>query len=160
MTGIPKNITLESDSTLKKETSLNTISNFNKLKKKTNNRHLYIKLLHQNKSVKGGIIRSKNITNLDSSSLSKGSSIYLENEYNLVKKILNATKALEKLKSKNGNEIITRSSASNNTVKYKTQEEYYEENLELKKVCFCLNIIRIIKIIYRYDILVAKAVGK
>ena len=47
---------------------------------------------NQNRSKKGGLIRTKNITNLDESTLSKGSSSYLTNEYNLVKKILNATK--------------------------------------------------------------------
>lgn len=63
-----------------------------KPKKKKNIRQIYIKSVNQNRSVKGGSIRSRNITNLDESNLSKGSSHYLTNEYNLVKKILNATK--------------------------------------------------------------------
>jgi hypothetical protein len=125
---IPKNITFGSDANLRKETLLDP--NSNKSKKRKNIRHMYIKSVHQNRSVKGSLIKSKNITSLDDSSLSKGSSSYLTNEYNLVKKILNATKALEKLKNKNTSEFMARSSAP----KYKTQEEYYVENLELKKV--------------------------
>ena len=53
-------------------------------------------------SKKGGKLKSKNISqisNVESSTSALGSSNYLENEYNLVKKIITATKALEKLKT-------------------------------------------------------------
>ena len=128
----PKNTGLGSDANLE--------SNHSKSKKRKNIRNLYIKSVLENKSVKGGLIRSKNLTNLDDSILNKSSSSYLTNEYNLVKKILNATKALEKLKNNNTNEFMARTSAP----KYKTQEEYYEEILELKKVLYFLSFYKFI----------------
>jgi hypothetical protein len=116
-----------------------------KIKKKKNIRQIYLKsVTNHNRNSKGSLIRSKNATNLENNGqpiINKGSSSYLTNEYNLVKKILNATKALERLKTSsttistsntdqnNRNEFITRT-----TPKYKTQEEYYEEILDLKKV--------------------------
>lgn len=90
-----KSSIMGSDINLRKETpdTLVTASlNNNNAKKRKNIRQIYLKSVNQNRSKKGGLIRTKNITNLDESTLSKGSSSYLTNEYNLVKKILNATK--------------------------------------------------------------------
>jgi hypothetical protein len=119
-----------------------------KLKKKKNIRQIYLKsVTTHNRNSKGSLIRTKNATNLENNGqplINKGSSSYLTNEYNLVKKILNATKALERLKT--SSTTISAASTSNTdqnhrnefmtrtTPKYKTQEEYYEEILDLKKV--------------------------
>lgn len=76
------------------------------------------------------------ISNIDLDSSTGGtSSQYLENEYSLVKKILTATRELENLKL-NTNEPkaqISSSSLTSNFV-YKTQDEYYQEILDLKKI--------------------------
>lgn len=93
---------------------------------------------------KGSKLKTKNISHIAKNpETSKASSNYLENEYSLVKKILTATKALEKLKTDGSkatssvtvksdvNAAATRASVS--AFRNKTQEEYYAEVLELKK---------------------------
>ena len=143
----------ESDVNLKKKEDQDVAAPINtKLKKNKNIRQIYLKsVTNHNRNSKGSLIKKKNFTNLENAQqlLNKGSSSYLTNEYNLVKKILNATKALERLKTTssttsaatamtdqtNRNEFMSRTTAP----KYKTQEEYYEEILELKKVRIKLN---------------------
>jgi hypothetical protein len=52
----------------------------------------------------------------------------------LVQRILTATKALEKLKTTNDIGKIESVQTRLNIARNKTQDEYYEENLQLKKV--------------------------
>lgn len=115
---------------------------------KKNIREIYLQSLKNKKDIK----RKENFTNLkkanDSTASQQlpyghGSSSYLEKEYNLVQRIIQDTKELKsiKLKNKQNKEkkrTAPATGASNIAVNkssfiYKTQEEYYQEVLELKK---------------------------
>lgn len=113
--------------------------------KQKNIREIYLESINQYQgSKKGGKVTSKNISNIKKGeSTPTGSSSYLENEYTLVKKILTATKALEKLKTSGvstdksnpkGEPQSNTAKSSAAAFKYKTQEEYYAEILEQKKL--------------------------
>ncbi len=66
-----------------------------------NIREIYLESVNRNRgSKKGGKLKTKNISHIEKNpEASNHGSNYLENEYSLVKKILTATKALEKLKT-------------------------------------------------------------
>jgi len=86
--------------------------------------------------------RSKSITNLDNydPKNTTSSSNYLANEYLLVKNILTATSALEKLRSQSQNKAAPQSALNSSRTTFsvtqtgtKAPEEYYQEILDLKK---------------------------
>ena len=85
-----------------------------------------------------GLKKTQSISNLDADAKTSttSSSNYLDNQYSLVKRILTATSALEKLKKSardgNNDNKSSRSTVSG-TPLYKTQDEYYEEVMSLKK---------------------------
>lgn len=85
-----------------------------------------------------GLKKSQSISNLENCDITAttSSSNYLANQYSLVKRILNASTALEKLKISargDGNDMKSSRSVNSGTPLYKTQEEYYDEIIILKK---------------------------
>ena len=102
-----------------------------------NIREAYIDYVKQNSSLK----KSQSISNLDNCDVkaTTSSSNYLEDQYSLVKRILNASTALEKLEKSargvniNNGDIKSSRSVTSGTPLYKTQEEYYDEVMMLKK---------------------------
>jgi hypothetical protein len=85
-----------------------------------------------------GLKKSQSISNLENCDITatNSSSNYLANQYSLVKRILNASSALEKLKISargDGNDMKSSRSVNSGTPLYKTQEEYYDEIIILKK---------------------------
>jgi hypothetical protein len=115
---------------------------------KKNIREIYLQSLKSKKNIK----RKENFTNLktanDSSTSQQlpyghGSSSYLEKEYNLVQRIIQDTKELKSIKLKNKQNREKKKVAQSagalgvpvikSSFTYKTQEEYYQEVLELKK---------------------------
>ena len=84
----------------------------------------------------------KGISNLtiEERNLNFSGSNYLEKQYNLVQRIISDTKELKSIKIKNESSNKTDFASQNTTrqivPQYKSQEEYYQEVLELKKVHF------------------------
>ncbi len=99
--------------------------------KNKNIRKIYLDSVNQYRgSKKGGKLKTKNISHIVdnvTAEASTSSSSYLANEYNLVKRILTATKALEKLKTGTGTDTDAVNRANVTAFKFKTQEEYYGE---------------------------------
>lgn len=111
-----------------------------------NIREAYLQFVKQNNGM-NGLPKSRSISNLANYNPSlTSSSGYLEDQYSLVKRILTATSALEKLKrsaskdasNSNANSIsnsvaLSSSRSKTGTPLYKSPEEYYEEVMSLKK---------------------------
>lgn len=80
-----------------------------------------------------------NLTNVERNSNFSGSN-FLEKEYHLVQRIISDTKELKSIKIKNETPNKTDSVSQVTTrqivPQYKSQEEYYQEVLELKKVYY------------------------
>ena len=101
-----------------------------------NIREAYIDYVKTTNSLK----KSQSISNLENCDVkaTTSSSNYLEDQYSLVKRILTASSALEKLKksardgNNNSNDLKSSRSVTGKPF-YKTQEEYYEEVMGLKK---------------------------
>ena len=89
--------------------------------------------------------RTRSISNIQNIEPGSSGSHYLESEYNLVKKIISATKALQKLKTNPENGIVPTSQTCHNLNStaldaqckpqpaFRSVEEYCSENLSLKK---------------------------
>lgn len=101
--------------------------------KKKNIREIYLQALKHSKGFKKQQSTKRGISNLtsDQSATAFSGSNFLEKEYNLVQRIISDTKELKSIKVKND----TNSHQLNQMVpnKYKSQEEYYQEVLELKR---------------------------
>jgi hypothetical protein len=106
-------------------------------KKQKNIREIYLQAVHHNKGFKR-INKKQGITNLTNDELKNASfngSSFLEKEYSLVQRIINDTKELKNIaKIKNDSKSDLSQSSRQIAPKYKTQEEYYEEVLQLKKI--------------------------
>jgi hypothetical protein len=112
-----------------------------KKKKKKNIRELYLDSVNKRTAIDGVLMRAHSIPDLQQLKEKTNVSTYLKHEYGLVKNILSATKALEKLKFSNDSQHQLSSSAQKSRTdingsnsKYKSPEEYQHELIELKKV--------------------------
>jgi len=94
--------------------------------KNKNIREIYLESVNRHRgSKKGGRLKTANISHIeggDPGVASSSSSGYLASEYTLVKRILTATKALEKLKTSSGAESEAAASANGVSLKQSLQK--------------------------------------
>lgn len=105
--------------------------------KRKNIREIYLQALKHSKGFKKTNTKKKGISNLanDERNGFSGSN-YLEKEYNLVQRILSDTKELKSIKIKS--DSVNKNDPTSQSLrqiapKYRSQEEYYQEVLDLKR---------------------------